>query len=204
MCGDDIDIIDGHPTGSVRISFGYMSTFKDAHTFLNFIITTRLSGCSVVDVPRRNCSEALASAQDISHTFSSNSVKSLPLKRIIKDSQPSTPSAPVIVPNNLQPMKRHPERGLPDIFGKAVEAQLHDKRPITVTNIYLYPIKSCAAFEVMPFPVIFQEFLFLLVILFTLQLLDFKAEQRFKGSSAHSGFSFLGRCSLETFDISLI
>uniref|UniRef100_A0ABM5GQW4 Molybdenum cofactor sulfurase n=1 Tax=Pogona vitticeps TaxID=103695 RepID=A0ABM5GQW4_9SAUR len=153
ICGDDIDIIDGCPTGSVRISFGYMSTFEDARTFLNFIITTRLSGCSVVHVPRENISESLASAQDNSHTSNSNGVKSVPLKRIIKDSQHSTPSAPVIMPTNLQPTKRHPERGLPDVFGTSAEAQLHGRRPVTVTNIYLYPIKSCAAFEVIEWPI---------------------------------------------------
>ena len=32
-----MDIIDGHPTGSVRISFGYMSTKADADHFLEFI-----------------------------------------------------------------------------------------------------------------------------------------------------------------------
>ena len=37
MCGDSIDLVDGYPTGSVRISFGYMSTFEDAQRFLNFI-----------------------------------------------------------------------------------------------------------------------------------------------------------------------
>ena len=30
-------MVDGYPTGSVRISFGYMSTFEDAQRFLNFI-----------------------------------------------------------------------------------------------------------------------------------------------------------------------
>ena len=37
ICGDDVDLIAGKPTGSVRISFGYMSTFTDAQTFLNFL-----------------------------------------------------------------------------------------------------------------------------------------------------------------------
>ncbi|XP_071942133.1 molybdenum cofactor sulfurase-like isoform X2 [Antedon mediterranea] len=36
-CGDDKDLIDGQPTGSVRISFGYMSSWKDAKRFLQFI-----------------------------------------------------------------------------------------------------------------------------------------------------------------------
>ena len=30
-------MVDGYPTGSVRVSFGYMSTFEDAQRFLNFI-----------------------------------------------------------------------------------------------------------------------------------------------------------------------
>ena len=37
VCGDNVDLIDGHPTGSVRISFGYMSTFVEAQKFLKFI-----------------------------------------------------------------------------------------------------------------------------------------------------------------------
>lgn len=37
VCGDGIDLINGCPTGSVRISFGYMSDFSDAERFINFI-----------------------------------------------------------------------------------------------------------------------------------------------------------------------
>ena len=38
VCGDNMDLINGAPTGAVRISFGYMSNFSDAETFLNMII----------------------------------------------------------------------------------------------------------------------------------------------------------------------
>lgn len=37
MCGDQHDLVDGYPTGSVRISFGYMSTYEDADVFLGMI-----------------------------------------------------------------------------------------------------------------------------------------------------------------------
>ena len=37
MCGDDIDVVDGSPTGAIRISFGYMSILADANVFLQFI-----------------------------------------------------------------------------------------------------------------------------------------------------------------------
>ncbi|XP_062519634.1 molybdenum cofactor sulfurase-like isoform X2 [Corticium candelabrum] len=37
VCGDDIDLVDGFPTGCLRISFGYMSTFEEADYFVQFI-----------------------------------------------------------------------------------------------------------------------------------------------------------------------
>ncbi|EDO48957.1 predicted protein, partial [Nematostella vectensis] len=37
VCGDQFDLIDGQPTGSVRISFGYMSNFSDAWKFVQFL-----------------------------------------------------------------------------------------------------------------------------------------------------------------------
>ncbi|PIN09781.1 Molybdenum cofactor sulfurase [Handroanthus impetiginosus] len=37
VCWDDNDILNGKPTGAVRVSFGYMSTFEDARKFLKFI-----------------------------------------------------------------------------------------------------------------------------------------------------------------------
>ncbi|XP_027064091.1 molybdenum cofactor sulfurase isoform X1 [Coffea arabica] len=37
VCWDDHDVLCGKPTGAVRASFGYMSTFEDASNFVNFI-----------------------------------------------------------------------------------------------------------------------------------------------------------------------
>lgn len=36
-CGDDMDLVDGAPTGTVRVSFGYMSTVRDADALLRFV-----------------------------------------------------------------------------------------------------------------------------------------------------------------------
>ncbi|XP_056465404.1 molybdenum cofactor sulfurase isoform X2 [Gadus chalcogrammus] len=47
VCGDSIDLVDGKPTGSVRVSFGYMSTFDDCQTFLSFVVD-----CFVEKPPR--------------------------------------------------------------------------------------------------------------------------------------------------------
>ncbi|KAJ0257164.1 Molybdenum cofactor sulfurase [Hirschfeldia incana] len=37
VCWDDNDVINGKPTGAVRVSFGYMSTFEEAKKFIDFI-----------------------------------------------------------------------------------------------------------------------------------------------------------------------
>ncbi|KDP25106.1 hypothetical protein JCGZ_22641 [Jatropha curcas] len=43
VCWDDNDIIHGKPTGAVRISFGYMSTYEDAKKFIDFITRSFVS-----------------------------------------------------------------------------------------------------------------------------------------------------------------
>ncbi|CAL1391251.1 unnamed protein product [Linum trigynum] len=47
VCWDDHDLINGKPTGAVRISFGYMSTYEDAKKFIDFIkgsfVSTQIS-----------------------------------------------------------------------------------------------------------------------------------------------------------------
>ncbi|XP_059661845.1 molybdenum cofactor sulfurase isoform X2 [Cornus florida] len=43
ICWDDNDILHGKPTGAVRVSFGYMSTFEDAMKFINFIVGSFVS-----------------------------------------------------------------------------------------------------------------------------------------------------------------
>ncbi len=37
MCGDAMDVVNGQPTGCIRLSFGYMSTIDDADAFIRFI-----------------------------------------------------------------------------------------------------------------------------------------------------------------------
>ncbi|XP_062813041.1 molybdenum cofactor sulfurase isoform X1 [Anolis carolinensis] len=146
VCGDDIDVIDGCPTGSVRISFGYMSTFEDAQAFLKFIITTRLSGCTMVKVTssRDVISEIVASPKENDHTYDNRRTNKLPHEKTIKDSHLSA---------NLQSTQGHAERTMPDVLGNSIETLPSDGRTVVITNIYLYPIKSCSAFEVTAWPV---------------------------------------------------
>ncbi len=39
VCSDNVDLIDGKPTGAVRVSFGYMSTDLDVQSVVNFIVS---------------------------------------------------------------------------------------------------------------------------------------------------------------------
>ena len=37
MCGDVLDLVDGEPTGSVRVSFGYSTTYKEVDQLLRMV-----------------------------------------------------------------------------------------------------------------------------------------------------------------------
>ncbi|KAL3503734.1 hypothetical protein ACH5RR_038183 [Cinchona calisaya] len=60
VCWDDHDVSHGKPTGAVRVSFGYMSTFEDARKFLNFI------KASFVSLPAQSTSIQSLRARTIS------------------------------------------------------------------------------------------------------------------------------------------
>ncbi|XP_025955660.1 molybdenum cofactor sulfurase isoform X3 [Dromaius novaehollandiae] len=156
ICGDDIDLVDGRPTGSVRISFGYMSTFEDAQTFLKFIIATRFSK-SDTEVPFQSSVTKLTT----------ESVRSP-----VRDDCPSCDNANTLAPRvhildrdlwenssaamktiDWQPPATASESIRAAVSETAVPTCRRGGKPITVTNIYLYPIKSCSAFEVAEWPV---------------------------------------------------
>uniref|UniRef100_A0A8C4XDA2 Molybdenum cofactor sulfurase n=1 Tax=Erpetoichthys calabaricus TaxID=27687 RepID=A0A8C4XDA2_ERPCA len=112
ICGDNIDIVDGQPTGSVRISFGYMSTFEDVQTFLKFIVESFAKSPIRVD-------EAILLTCSITGTDDETS-------------------------------------GLASSFSCKVHVGTLPDTPRSrqrLTNIFLYPIKSCGAFQVTSWPV---------------------------------------------------
>ncbi|XP_017073835.1 molybdenum cofactor sulfurase [Drosophila eugracilis] len=43
ICGDYFDLIDGQPTGAVRVSFGYMTTIRDVEEFLKMLRSSYLA-----------------------------------------------------------------------------------------------------------------------------------------------------------------
>lgn len=104
VCGDQNDLIDGQPTGSIRISFGYMSTKKDADTFLKTIIDCFCQKPIII----KNHTEGLKS-------------------NLQKDSGS--------ILQNGDSINKNWSSGNENHLG-------------TLENIFIYPVKSCAAFEV--------------------------------------------------------
>ncbi|XP_031445284.1 molybdenum cofactor sulfurase-like [Phasianus colchicus] len=152
VCGDDIDLIDGRPTGSVRISFGYMSSFEDAQTFLKFIIATRFSK-SDTEIPFQSSATQLTTepAPD-DHSYFNSINKLSPRMHIADREHRNSPSETEMTVGWPSP-ESESESVRAALSEVAVPKITRGGKPITVINIYLYPIKSCSAFEVTEWPV---------------------------------------------------
>ncbi|XP_070697014.1 molybdenum cofactor sulfurase isoform X2 [Pempheris klunzingeri] len=130
VCGDTIDLVDGQPTGSVRVSFGYMSTFEDCQKFLNFVAECFVEKPVTVD-----------------------QVKLEKLKTAPAASQGLREDCPMRITNGYlhKVDEEKPKKASVSAFGRGASNSHGEAR--TLTNIYIYPIKSCGAFEVHDWPV---------------------------------------------------
>ncbi|XP_020841356.1 LOW QUALITY PROTEIN: molybdenum cofactor sulfurase [Phascolarctos cinereus] len=150
ICGDDIDLIDGHPTGSVRISFGYMSTFEDAQTFLKFIIATRL-GKADRKLPFQITpgETAAISVEPVGQDERVNEHETgkLPQEDVLLQAELNNSSVTV---NAMDVCPPETELGGGLTCTGAVDGGFP---PLIIINVYIYPIKSCAALEVTKWPV---------------------------------------------------
>lgn len=127
MCGDSKDLVDGVPTGSVRISFGYMSTIDDAQKCLQF-----LADCFLEDVKDK----PVFSRAQISLPASPESTGNHEVANLDK-AKDFGPPAQNLTQNNVD-----------QSFSSPISSSLGDASEIVLTNIFLFPVKSCGAFEV--------------------------------------------------------
>ncbi|KAK9721920.1 MOSC domain [Popillia japonica] len=127
VCGDQNDLIDGIPTGSVRISFGYMSRKKDADDFLKVV-----EDCFVEAPALRKMPENF----DI-------------LSRNYNRKFSSLPNANKEAEIDLDVRKKDNDLSLTS-EDSAEEDLATNSVTITGTldNIFIYPIKSCGAFKI--------------------------------------------------------
>ncbi|XP_008546797.1 molybdenum cofactor sulfurase 3 [Microplitis demolitor] len=121
-CGGGKDLIDGRPTGAVRISFGYMSTLSDAQTFIEMVHKCFIDFPVIIKIP----SEIIINKNKINNRVNENSNgkwnagvdgldKELQVDVINKIDR-------VIIPKKNKVMK--------------------------LEKIFIYPIKSCGAYEI--------------------------------------------------------
>ncbi|KAJ8273011.1 hypothetical protein GJAV_G00096330 [Gymnothorax javanicus] len=139
-CGDDVDLINGRPTGSVRISFGYMSSFNDCQNFLKFIVKCFVQG------PVKVAEETLHRLRPAVHSHIEHPAQ--------------------LLSGNQYDIKRKKEKcdvtaAMKTLSGGTVTPATQGvETPRTLTNIFLYPIKSCAALQVSEWPLGPQGLLF--------------------------------------------
>lgn len=138
VCGDDRDLINGRPTGSVRISFGYMSTLRDAKHCLKFIVENFLETAN----PKPAFTEKWDEVQFEDKFENSYEVKVGMKSNELKDSV------------TMDTDNRGPECtniGLYCMSQMATTVSPCLDNVIILTNVCLYPVKSCAAFMVSRF-----------------------------------------------------
>ncbi|XP_035438690.2 molybdenum cofactor sulfurase isoform X1 [Spodoptera frugiperda] len=122
VCGDEIDLIDGRPTGAIRASFGYFNTFKDVDKLIHMICRCFVK--TKMKPPKRYLS--------ISHRTILDALKSNKLYNGIAQAQ--------------KIWNQHEF-----FFKKESEDIPHNNNSdakITLKEVAIFPIKSCGAFKI--------------------------------------------------------
>uniref|UniRef100_A0A2A4J3D5 Molybdenum cofactor sulfurase n=1 Tax=Heliothis virescens TaxID=7102 RepID=A0A2A4J3D5_HELVI len=119
VCGDEIDLIDGRPTGAIRASFGFFNTFHDVDRLVNMIcrcfVKTRIKPRKrLINQNNRSLSDALKSSKlynGLSHT-----------QKILSQQD--------------------------FIFHEIEDASQNVDSNIVIKEAAIFPIKSCGAFKI--------------------------------------------------------
>ncbi|XP_059511503.1 molybdenum cofactor sulfurase isoform X2 [Stegostoma tigrinum] len=148
VCGDSLDLIDGRPTGSVRISFGYMSTFDDAQKFLKFILGCFVKQPVCFDKDTLSKLERCGTMTECDESQAEH----------LTDEKTTKISSEIAVAQNSArieiPLSQNcSDNQLELVENRETSKLINSGESITLTNIYLYPIKSCAAVEVKKWPI---------------------------------------------------
>ncbi|XP_024872863.1 molybdenum cofactor sulfurase 3 isoform X2 [Temnothorax curvispinosus] len=140
-CGGAADLINGKPTGAVRISFGYMSTIKDVQTVLLMITKCFIDEPCIRKFPQWWENRKTGLHKNYRHFYNSN-ILEYSIPRITSDEKN-------IINNNLQndfhDKRESLDRIINSINSNKINAQIHK---CTLQRLFIYPIKSCGAYEI--------------------------------------------------------
>ncbi|XP_014488950.1 PREDICTED: molybdenum cofactor sulfurase 3 [Dinoponera quadriceps] len=141
VCGGTVDLVNGRPTGAVRVSFGYMSTITDVETVLLMIAKCFVDGPSVRKLPawwedhRTRASKKYRGR----HFYNSNI-----LDRAIP---PITDKNKVN--NNMRNNLRDKSENLNGTVGFVNSDNTTARtNKCTLQRLFIYPVKSCGAYEI--------------------------------------------------------
>lgn len=136
-CGGTTDLVDGKPTGGVRISFGYMSTVKDVETVLKMLKTCFVTGKEIIKNPswwpdfkfKLRFKYKFIDTQKLSVNHLCNGFKIENIQDFVNKS-------------NLENGKYFISRDNDFVKNNKCNKQ------VRLSKIFIYPIKSCGRYEI--------------------------------------------------------
>jgi len=159
VCGDSMDLIDGQPTGSVRISFGYSSTLEDARQFLRFVYECFLTNADITASSITDgITASVSNSVSISVSHSVASSVSVDMSGSVSASISSSVSPAVcdhltagVSDGDYQVTSVAADDNGDEVCkdtaaGSSIRVVVADA--LQLMRIFIYPVKSCAAVEV--------------------------------------------------------
>ncbi|KAL7646918.1 UNVERIFIED_CONTAM: hypothetical protein RMT77_002175 [Armadillidium vulgare] len=159
ICGDSNDLVDGSPTGSVRVSFGYMSTYEDADNVLKMVKECFIDGELLFDTFSYTSEDFISLRENFDAKLIKESYSSLcenEFGKLVVESKAvsyhnnknnptpngkeTTLSHQISLANSLEEVNALNWNGL-------------DRKCLLLTDIIIYPVKSCAGISVSRWPV---------------------------------------------------
>ncbi|XP_012536309.2 molybdenum cofactor sulfurase 3 [Monomorium pharaonis] len=139
-CGGAADLINGRPTGAVRISFGYMSTIEDVRTVLCMITKCFVDKPCIRKFPQWWEDHKMRISKN-KHFYNSN---------ILDYSIPHiTNNEKNIINNNLRNDVYNKSESFDRIMNSINSSKINMQiNKCTLKRLFIYPIKSCGAYEI--------------------------------------------------------
>lgn len=147
MCGDDKDLVNGQPTGSVRVSFGYMTTKSDVDKLIKMLTSYFVHGSPVRKLPTWWPAFQQAYRQKFQSVLWKND-RLLNLDRIMPPaSLDRRPNVKMHASTKSQTNAYSQETGSISSYGlqNTMSQSMSSRNSIELIHIYVYPVKSCGA-----------------------------------------------------------
>lgn len=140
VCGGSIDLINGKPTGAIRVSFGYMSTIKDVQTLLVMIKECFVDGSPINKIP----DWWLDYKTFLYRKYNPHNEKTKNITKYVIHNNA------IEINNNLQDKKKETSTHIinDNPTFKLITNTSEIKKEYILEQLYIYPIKSCAAYKI--------------------------------------------------------